>query len=406
MKQDKKAINSLKNDNNNEKSLCVMMVVPKYPFPVVGGLEGQAHVLAKALVGQGFRVQSVSGRFAKNQSKLDVVDGVLVHRIPWIKRKWLRFLLTPFSLFRVLYLTRDSYDLIHLHQYSWFGLFTIIIAQLLNKPILTKLPNVGEQGIPGLVKHRLGKLKSAILLKSDAIVAMSQQSISELNDVGFPSSRILATPNGIHVHSTYKNHYSADEKCKVVFVGRLMPQKGLIDLLYVWQDMYKAGISAELEIWGEGPMEQELLQLCSELNIGNSVFFRGRVDSVKTKLEKMDVFVLPSYAEGNSNAILEAMTAALPVVSTRVGGTAMIIGNEGDELLFDAGDQEGLKRCLMILINSSSKRMEVGKKMRNRIECYFDIEQVAQTYAKAYDLLTTSKRDGVSSVSNQIISGK
>ena len=84
----------------------------------------------------------------------------------------------------------------------------------------------------------------------------------------------------------------------------------------------------------------------------------------------------------------------------------MIIGDEGDELLFDAGDREGLKRCLMILINSSEKRMEIGKEMRNRIECYFDIEQVSLTYAKAYDLLTTSKRDCVSSVSNKIISDK
>ena len=182
-----------------------------------------------------------------------------------------------------------------------------------------------------------------------------------------------------------------------------MPQKGLVDLLYVWKEICNIGVSAELEIWGEGELEAELLRLSEALNIRDSMIFRGYVGEVSSKLATMDVFVLPSYAEGNSNAILEAMVAGLPVVSTRVGGTAMMIGDKGGELLFDAGDRESLKRNLLLLINSQEKRKEMGEEMRNRIKYHFDIELVSTTYAKTYDLLLSGKREYVNAVSNSII---
>ena len=69
----------------------------------------------------------------------------------------------------------QDYNVIHLHTYSWFGLFTILVAKWLRIPIMTKLPNVGEFGLPGLAARRFGGLKLAILLCADALVAMSRR---------------------------------------------------------------------------------------------------------------------------------------------------------------------------------------------------------------------------------------
>lgn len=384
-----------------------MMVVPQYPYPVTGGLERQAHELAKALVESGISVQVVSGMMVLEQPAWELVEGVSVYRIPWSQRKWLRFLRTPFDLLHLLYARRKTYDVIHSHQHSWFGLFTILAARLLGKPILTKLPNVGEFGIPGLLARRFGRLQLALLLQSDALVAMSRQSLAELAEVGFPPGRILATPNGVRfdgVQNVAEVDCDTSAACRVAFVGRLDEQKGVDTLLLAWRDVI--GLISEtagLELWGTGPSESELRQLARELDIESSVFFRGHVDEVRYRLGSMDVFVLPSRAEGNSNAILEAMAAGLPIVSTRVGGTPMLVGPCGSNLLFDVDNRDALASNLLKLIRDRALREEVGAAMRNRVERFFDIRQIARTYADAYKRLAAGQRDRVSEVSNPII---
>jgi glycosyltransferase involved in cell wall biosynthesis len=336
------------------------------------------------------------------------VEGVTVHRIPWSLRKWLRFIRTPFDLFSVLYAQRNNYDIIHLHQFSWFSLFAILAARILGKLILTKLPNVGEYGIPGLGKTRFGFLKIAILKLSDALVAMSKESLKELNVVGFPGNRVLATPNGIRIfkgETASRTEIHTDAKlCRIVFVGRLSEEKAIEDLLFAWAEVVNAGgHSAELELWGGGQLEPKLKQLSKNLGIQNSVIFRGHVETVRERLEVMDIFILPSRVEGNSNAVLEAMAAGLPIISTRVGGTPMLVGLEGDRFLVNVGDRVALTKCLLELIRDNSLRKRLGAVMRQRVVDHFDIKLVARTYASAYQLLIIGERNQISEISNPVV---
>lgn len=383
------------------------MVVPQYPYPVVGGLERQAHELSKALRELGVQVQALSGKVEVGQPALEIVEGVKVHRIPWPRHKWVRFLRTHFDLFRVLRVQRDSYDVIHLHQHSWFGLCTILAAKLLGKPILTKLPNVGEFGLPGMMAQRFGRLKLSILLGSDALVAVSPESLIELEQVGYPSGRVLATPNGIRLNG--KRNRSAYREvsaypCRVVFVGRLSEEKCLNTLLIAWSKLIHAGnAQATLELWGSGPLEMKLRQRCHELSIGDSVRLLGHVNDVRDRLSEMDIFVLPSRAEGNSNAILEAMGAGLPIVSTRVGGTPVLVGMAGAEFLCEPGDEDTLAAHLLRLIGDRRLREHIGAAMRRRAEQYFDICRVATTYVAAYQYLAAGQRGRVGEASDPVV---
>jgi glycosyltransferase involved in cell wall biosynthesis len=386
----------------------VMMAVPQYPFPVVGGLERQAHELAKALLELGIEVQALSGKVEPSQPSRETVEGVLVHRIPWSRRKWLRFIRTPFDLLRVLCAQRNNYDVIHLHQYSWFGLFMILTARVIGKPILTKLPNVAGNGIPGMLASRFGALKLTILKLSDALVAMSEESLRELEAVGFQKGRTLATPNGIRLFkgksNTPKKTRPGGKVCRVVFVGRLTEQKAIDDLLFAWAEVVRGGgHSAELELWGTGQLKPKLTQLCCDLGVLDTVIFKGHVDPVRDSLGEMDIFVLPSRVEGNSNALLEAMEAGLPIVSTRVGGTPMLVGKTGEAFLIDVGDRPALAKCLSELTRNTSLRERLGEAMRQRVVEYFDINSVARTYASAYQRLAVGARDRVGELSNPII---
>lgn len=385
----------------------VMMVVPQYPYPVVGGLERQAHELAKALRELGLDVLALSGRVESEQPSYEIVEGIAVFRIPWSRKKHVRFLRTPFDLCRILRAHRKTYDIIHLHQHSWFGLFTILVAKWLKIPILTKLPNVGKVGLPGMGGQRFGGLKLGILLCADALVAMSLESLAELQQANFPKGRILMTPNGIRLDRVrpVKNTIVFNtQPCRVVFVGRLIEVKGLDILLAAWSKViHTEKAHAILELWGSGLMETTLRRQCDEFRLADSVIFRGHVEDVRSQLPEMDVFVLPSRFEGNSNAVLEAMAAGLPVVSTCVGGTPMQVGHEGANFLCEPGNVDSLAVNMLKLIQDPDLRVQVGSAMRWRVERHFDICRVAQTYAAAYRFLTMGQRDRVNEASNPVV---
>lgn len=373
----------------------VLMFVPQYPYPVVGGLERQSHELSKTLVNAfGVEVQVLSGKLFPEQAGFEYVDGVPVTRIHWSTWKPLRFIRTPFDVLIQLWRKRRTYDVIHLHQHSSVGLFVILLALILRKPILTKLPNVGELGIPGVQKQVMGAMRMAILRRSSAIVAMSKISIDELLSCNYERCRILTVPNGItrlSVSAEKSNGSGVNKFCRVIFIGRLSSEKNPTVLLQAWLKVqHSARAAARLELWGGGALENELKQLCNNLGLQESVLFCGHVDNVRERLRDVDLVVLPSLVEGNSNVILEAMEAGLPIVATPVGGTPMQVGAEGASLLVPVSDVDQLASRLALLIDNSELRKKYGAAMSQRVKNHFDIEVIATRYLCAYRKLVAS----------------
>ena len=366
----------------------ILMAVPKYPFPIVGGLERQAHELAKALVQRGHAVHALTSHFDLSQHHVESIDSVRVHRVKWVEFKPARFLLLTVSLARILYGLRRDVDLVHVHNISWFGCFVTLFAKALGLPVITKLPNIGDFGIPGMRRGPFGFLRIALLKRSDVIVAMTQESVMELDGIGYPKASILKVTNGISLIPPVSSKRCSSTMVNAIYVGRLSPEKGLPDLLHAWATVKaRATRAVKLRIIGEGPQEDELRALALALDLGNSAEFSGYCKDVPTELGKADLFVIPSYAEGNSNAILEAMRAGLPIVATRMGGAAMQVGNEGERFLVLPGDREALIDRLFQLIQDEALRCRLGTAMRARIEDVFAIDRVAATYEQAYHLI-------------------
>ena len=379
----------------------ILMAVPKYPLPVVGGLERQAHELSKALVARGHAVHVLSGHFDPVQQNIELIDGVSIHRLPWSELKLRRFLQLSFSLMRILVKLRPMVDLVHVHNISWFGGFITLFAKMLGLPVLTKLPNIGEYGIPGIRQGPLGLLRIALLKLSDVIIAMTPDSLAELAGINYPATRILKVTNGISLLPVNQVSLSprASDAVRVIFVGRLSPEKGLADLLHAWVTV-KAGVARNVKLCliGEGPQEDELKALAQALNFGESVEFCGFCADIPAELAQADLFVLPSLAEGNSNAILEAMRAGLPIVSTDVGGAAIQVGDERECFLCNPGDREVLASHLMTLIADQALRDRLGAAMRSRVESIFAIDQVAAVYEQAYQLLIAGHRQQIGQI--------
>lgn len=381
----------------------ILMAVAKFPWPIIGGLERQAYELAKALVQRGHVIHVVSSRFDPDQNDIEVLEGICVHREKWIEFRPARFLLFPLSLARILVKLRRDVDLVHVHNTSWFGAFVTIFAKSLGLPVMTKLPNIGEFGIPGMRRGPFGLVRIALLKGSDAIVAITPESVAELEAIGYSMARVLKATNGIPLHPANSPipRPRQSNTVNAIFVGRISSEKGLSDLLHAWVIVKdSASRLVKLRIIGDGPQAEELRELA--LDLGESVEFLGYSKDVPAELANADLFVLSSYAEGNSNAILEAMRAGLPIVATRVGGATIQVGREGERFLVAPGDRCGLATRLLELIENETLRRHVGAAMCARVERLFAIERVVALYEQAYELILSGRCEEMGKINPEL----
>jgi len=266
------------------------------------------------------------------------------------------------------------------------------------------MANVGKYGLPPLRKTFIGRMQLKIIKTSDVIVAMSNESKKEVCDTGYPISNIFMTPNGISIpDNIYCTPITTLNKCKVIFVGRLDEQKNIKSLLQIWARLQTCNeISAKLEICGTGPLEKKLKAMTVHLNITDTVIFKGHVTNVYKHLSRADIFILPSVAEGNSNAILEAMVAGLPIVSTNVGGTLMQVGDHGKAYISEVSNHDELLSNLITLIGSGDQREKIGKEMYDRARDVFSIEIISNRYIDMYSYVSVNKDSEVYKISNKV----
>jgi glycosyltransferase involved in cell wall biosynthesis len=130
-----------------------------------------------------------------------------------------------------------------------------------------------------------------------------------------------------------------------------------------------------------------LEKLLMNSNLSSQVHLPGQVKNVAEYLQAADLFVLPSRAEGLSNALLEAMAVGLPIVATAVGGTSDAISHGGNGLLILPEDQVALSEAIISLLQDSALRERLGYAARCTVETEYTISSVAARYLELYQTL-------------------
>jgi sugar transferase (PEP-CTERM/EpsH1 system associated) len=172
-------------------------------------------------------------------------------------------------------------------------------------------------------------------------------------------------------------------------VGRLAEVKDQATLLRAFARVVEASPRLRerlrLVLVGDGPLAGSLRALVEELGIGPLVWMPGDRDDVPALLQGMDVFVLPSLAEGISNTILEAMACGLPVLATDTGGNPELVepGHNGE--LFPVGDPAALAGRLRRLVEDPARMRRLGTEARDRVLQRFDWEVTVAQYLALYD---------------------
>jgi glycosyltransferase involved in cell wall biosynthesis len=152
---------------------------------------------------------------------------------------------------------------------------------------------------------------------------------------------------------------------------------------------------------GDGPLRSTLENQIERLDLGSHVLMTGDRSDIPQLMKTMDIFVLPSLAEGISNTVLEAMATGLPVVATRTGGNPELVSSEISGLLFPVGDSESLAEALLTLIASPQLRKGMGENALERIKMQFFWDNTVSEYLGVYDQLLGISFSGIVSNDNK-----
>jgi glycosyltransferase involved in cell wall biosynthesis len=388
----------------------ILFLVPKFPLPIKGGLEKQSFELAKSLTNKGCNISVISSKFSREQNEYEEYDGVKVYRPDWLeyeptpggKIRYKSLIKLLFNYKR--YLKKfDNVDVVHIHSNSWLTGIFLKYFKSNDIPVISKMPNTGDNGIPGMKKRWFGKRRVELLKKSDAIVALNPESVYEIKSVGYPEEQILKVPNGIRNGNNPVSD-KEDSSFKVIFVGRLKEQKGIYTLLNAWNNVSKINLQKNIRllIVGNGPLYSELENKVSELGLKETVTLMGYRTDVFELLATSDIFVLPSYHEGNSNSILEAMSIGLPVITTRLSGSTIQIGKEWETFMFEPGDDARLTELIIELLSDSEKRIIFGNYLKKRSKSIFDINNVADSYLLAYRMIINNNKTAIHTINDSL----
>ncbi len=282
------------------------------------------------------------------------------------------------------HIRRSKVDVVHAHEFT-MNVFGAAAGRLAGVPVIA---TVHGRGYYAEARRRIAALKLAGRLGA-VWVAVSNDIGRFLETLGLGPVRLI--PNGIDVDRPAggdrrrgRNAIGVSAGTPLVgSVGNLYPVKGHAVLIQAMARLKTAGV--HLAIAGRGGEEAALRELAGELGIAERVHLLGYRDDIPDLLAAFDIYALPSFSEGQSLALIEAMAAAKPIVATAVGGNPEVLGGEGSAsgFLVPPGDAEALAMSLDRLLTESCAR-PLGEEARLRAREEFSIESMLARYRALY----------------------
>ncbi len=261
--------------------------------------------------------------------------------------------------------------------YNWGAIEWAMANQLfLNLPHIHHEAGFGKEEAERQLGRRI-QLRRAALRGARRIVVPSRTLERIALDVWrLPRHRVAYVPNGIDDtrFATARNSAQSSEKHRPIIIGSLAPlrpEKNIGRLLRAFAIAH-AHARVRLLIAGDGVDRIRLQVLARELGIDDSVEFLGAVDRPETVLSELDILALSSDTEQMPNAVLEAMAAALPVVSTDVGDVRAMLSAENGPFVVARDDGAELGRALIGLADLPQLRRQIG---------LANLERVRQEYS-------------------------
>lgn len=218
-------------------------------------------------------------------------------------------------------------------------------------------------------------------------IVKSKDQIDCLNSIGVNIERF----QNIEPSKQLKQNFGIENRPVIGFVGRLVREKGIFELIQAMALVKEEVPEARLFVIGDNlqgdrdSVKGQIQQLLDGHDLHETIVFAGLQEDIPSMMALMDVFTLPSYREGMPVVTLEAMASHLPVVATDIRGCREEVVNGVTGLIVPAKNIEGLAKALIDLLQNPSKAHQLGTAGYQRVCDVFDEKNVLEKQSNYYD---------------------
>ena len=348
----------------------ILMLTWEYPPRVVGGISKVVYDLSHKMVKEGNEVTVVTYKDGDNVKYYENDKGVEVYRvdnymirpnnfIDWIMQLNFNMITKANEIIN----KNGKFDVIHAHD--WLVAYSAkSIKESYNIPLISTIhatESGRNSGIHDETQRYINDSEWMLTYESSEVIVNSNYMKNEVQRLfGLPYDKINVIPNGVNlqlfsnvnVDYDFRRQYAMDNEKIILYVGRLVYEKGIQNLIAAMPKIFDRYHDSKLIICGRGGMIDELREQVKYLGIDNKVYFAGYCDS--KKMQKMykcaDVAVFPSTYEPFGIVAIESMLSGTPTIVSDVGGLNEIVEHSVTGMKSYAGNANSIADSVLALL--------------------------------------------------------
>jgi len=235
------------------------------------------------------------------------------------------------------------------------------------------------------------KISNRIIFKNyiDEIIANSEatkKTILSNNSKLFDINKIKVIYNGLILEEKSEQikpiHHKVKDELIIGNAGRFVKQKNHSFLVHLAKQLKDEGVNFKILLAGSGKLQSETEALCNELGVEDKIIFKGFIEDIRTFMQSIDVYVLPSLWEGFGYVLAEAMSCKKPVVAFNISSNPEIIADKETGFLVEENNLDDFAEKIKLLAKNPELRKEMGIKGEKRVQKLFTIERVVEEVEK------------------------
>jgi len=375
----------------------------EYPPRVVGGISSHVRDISAALARRGNVVHVVTPEFPGAPSEEKVPEGngfVAVHRVEvydtlapdfptWVSLMNASLERRAISLFK-----EEPFDVVHAHD--WLVAEAAIgLKHIYRRPLVATV-HATERGRRGGIFSQLSahidQEERWLVSEAWKVIVCSWSMYGQVEDLGAFHDKIWRIPNGVWPQwfqqprqPDFRKRFASDDEKLVLFVGRLVQEKGVVFLLKAFPKVLES-FRAKLVIVGDGYLKQPLQDMAYQMGVGQQVYLTGFLDEQEKRAlySSADVLVVPSLYEPFGIVALEGMASGVPVVVSNVGGLGEIVEHDRNGVLVYPGDPASIAWGILHVLLNPEGAKKLTESARRDVEQIYSWEKIAGETVRLY----------------------
>lgn len=378
---------------------------------MVGGLGQHVYDISRFLVLQGVEVHIITPR-VKGYPDQESINGVSIHRVGYPTSEanldnfqcW-TFTFNSEAIREAVRLNSKAGGFNIVHAHDWLVAYAgRAVSKIFETPLVTTIhatEHGRNLGLHTSGQRQINEIENNLALEADQIICCSQYMQDEICSLfGVHRDMVMIIPNGVDpeqfraLPEEPRLDIAAQEKA-IVFLGRLVPEKGVWQLINSFAEVHERITAAKLYIGGRGPQKAILEKRVAELGLEKQVVFTGFLKEKERNYiyNRASVAVFPSLYEPFGIVALEAMATRTPVIVSNVGGLSEIVDNGITGLKVPAGIESALSQAIINVLENRDLAQQMVQNAWEEVNQVYSWEAIARTTRTAYEnVLAGTKR--------------